>query len=68
MKCADDMKTFQAAVMADRVYDFLAGLDDTYDKVRSDILRSDKVPSIENLFFVVRREAQRQITMLRSGT
>ncbi|CAL2229676.1 unnamed protein product [Prunus armeniaca] len=22
MKCADDMKTFQAAVMADRVYDF----------------------------------------------
>ena len=33
MKCADDMKTFQAAVMAYRVYDFLAGLDDTYDKV-----------------------------------
>ncbi|CAL8167744.1 unnamed protein product [Prunus armeniaca] len=32
MKCVDDMKTFQAAVMADRVYDFLAGLDDTYDK------------------------------------
>ncbi|CAL8999649.1 unnamed protein product [Prunus brigantina] len=68
MKCADDMKTFQAAVMADRVYDFLAGLDDTYDKVRSDILRSDKVPSIENVFFMVRQEAQRQITMLGSST
>ena len=51
MKCANDMKTFQAAVMTDRVYDFLAGLDDTYDKVRSDILQSDKVPSIENVFF-----------------
>ncbi|CAL9018429.1 unnamed protein product [Prunus brigantina] len=68
MKCADDMKTFQAAVMADRVYDFLASLDDTYDKIRSDILRSDKVPSIENVFFMVYREAQRQITMLGSGT
>ncbi|CAL9019585.1 unnamed protein product [Prunus brigantina] len=44
MKCADDMKTFQAVVMEDRVYDFLASLDDTYDKVRSDILWSDKVP------------------------
>ncbi|KAI5328552.1 hypothetical protein L3X38_027949 [Prunus dulcis] len=44
MKCADDMKTFQAAVMADRVYDFLAGLNDTYNTARSDILRSDKVP------------------------
>ncbi|CAL8998461.1 unnamed protein product [Prunus brigantina] len=50
--------------MADRVYDFLAGLDKTYDKVRSDILRSDKVPSIENVFFM----AQHQITMLGSGT
>ncbi|CAL2259303.1 unnamed protein product [Prunus armeniaca] len=68
MKCVDDMKTFQAAVMADCVYDFLASLDDTYDKVRSDILRSDKVPSIENVFFMVRREAQRYITMLGSGT
>ncbi|CAL9017904.1 unnamed protein product, partial [Prunus brigantina] len=54
--------------MADRVYDFLVGLDDTYDKVRSDILWSDKVPSIENVFFMVRREAQRQITVLGSGT
>ncbi|KAL6275541.1 hypothetical protein ACE6H2_019142 [Prunus campanulata] len=68
MKCANDMKTFQAAVMANRVYDFLVGLDNTYDKIRSDILRSDKVPSIENVFFMVRGEAQRQITMLGSGT
>ncbi|KAI5313770.1 hypothetical protein L3X38_042946 [Prunus dulcis] len=67
MKCADDMKTFQAAVMADGVYDFLAGLDDTYDKVHSDILQSDKVPSMENVFFMVCRKAQRQITMLGSG-
>ncbi|CAL9022009.1 unnamed protein product, partial [Prunus brigantina] len=37
-------------------------------QVRSDILRSDKVPSIENVFFMVRREAQRQITVLGSGT
>ncbi|KAI5334818.1 hypothetical protein L3X38_024951 [Prunus dulcis] len=67
MKCADDMKTLQVAIMADHVYVFLAGLDDTHDKVHSDILRSTKVPSIKNVFFMVRREAQRQITMLGSG-
>lgn len=38
MKYADNLKTFQVAVMVDSVYDFLAGLDDTYDKVRNDIL------------------------------
>ncbi|CAL8164226.1 unnamed protein product [Prunus armeniaca] len=38
MKCAYDIKTFQAAAMVDHVYDILVGFDDTYDKVRSDIL------------------------------
>ncbi|CAL8161742.1 unnamed protein product [Prunus armeniaca] len=68
MKCTNDMKIFQANVMTDRVYDFLAGLDDTYDKVRSDILRSYKVPSIENVFFMISCKAQRQITMLGFST
>ncbi|CAL9024718.1 unnamed protein product [Prunus brigantina] len=63
-KIAEAIATF----MVDRVYDFLAGLDYTYDKVRSDILQSDKVPSIENVFFMVRRKAQCQITMLGSDT
>lgn len=30
---------------------FLAGLDDTHDKVCNDIIHSDKLPSIENAFF-----------------
>ncbi|KAI5344648.1 hypothetical protein L3X38_012525 [Prunus dulcis] len=47
---------------------FLARLDYTYNKVCSDILQSDKVPSIENVFFMVRLKAQRQITMLGSRT
>ncbi|KAI5348644.1 hypothetical protein L3X38_001531 [Prunus dulcis] len=34
MKCADDIKILQAAVMVNHAYEFLAGLDDTYDKVR----------------------------------
>ncbi|CAL9022061.1 unnamed protein product [Prunus brigantina] len=33
MKCVDDIKTFQATFMADLVYDILAGLDYTYDKI-----------------------------------
>lgn len=46
------------------MYAFLAGLDDIFDKVRSDILRTQPLPSVEEVFSVVRREAQRHTTMM----
>nr|XP_028959426.1 uncharacterized protein LOC114825186 [Malus domestica] len=59
MECAGDLKTLREEIQLDRVYAFLAGLDDIFDKVRSDILRSQPLPSVEEVFSIVRREAQR---------
>ncbi|KAM1760876.1 hypothetical protein ACFX12_003710 [Malus domestica] len=64
MECAVDLKTLQEEIQIDRVYAFLAGLDDIFDKVRSDILRTQPLPFVEEVFSVVRREAQRHVTMM----
>ncbi|CAN6700860.1 unnamed protein product [Malus baccata var. baccata] len=67
MECAIDLKTLQEEIQLDRVYAFLAGLDDIFDKVRSDILRTQPLPSVEEVFSIVRREAQRHATMMGSS-
>ncbi|KAB2625923.1 hypothetical protein D8674_017583 [Pyrus ussuriensis x Pyrus communis] len=64
MECVVDLKTLREERQIDRVYAFLAGLDDVFDKVRSDILRTQPLPSVEEVFSVVRREAQRHATMM----
>ncbi|KAM2367604.1 hypothetical protein ACFXTH_045259 [Malus domestica] len=66
MECAGNLKTLREEIQLDRVYAFLAGLDDIFDKVRSDILRSQPLPSVEEVFFIVRREVQRHATMMGS--
>ncbi|XP_070662298.1 uncharacterized protein [Malus domestica] len=67
IECALDLKTLREEVQLDRVYAFLAGLDDVFDKVRSDILRTPPLPSLEEVFSVVRREAQHHATMMRGS-
>jgi len=61
--CTADLRTRQEEIQKDRIYDFLAGLDEVFDLVRSDLLRTKSVPGIEECFNIVRREAQRQVTM-----
>lgn len=50
------------------MYAFLAVLDDIFDKVRSDILQTQPLPSVEYVFSIVRREAQRHATMMGGST
>jgi hypothetical protein len=64
MICAANLRTRQEEIQKDRIYDFLAGLDEVFDSIRSDLLRKKSVPSIEECFNTIRREAQRQVTML----
>ncbi|KAB5521558.1 hypothetical protein DKX38_025877 [Salix brachista] len=68
MTCAADLRTRQEEIQKDRIYDFLAGLDDVFDPIRSDLLRTKSVPSIEECFNTIRREAQRQVTMMGTKT
>ncbi|CAL2259010.1 unnamed protein product [Prunus armeniaca] len=67
MECARDLKTLRGEVQLDRVYACLAGLDDIFDKVRSDILRTQPLPFVEEVFSIVRREAQRHATLMGSS-
>ncbi|XP_070660431.1 uncharacterized protein [Malus domestica] len=64
MVCAADLRTHTEELSKDRVYDFLAGLDNGFDQVRSEILRIKPILGIEECFNLVRREAQRKTTML----
>ncbi|KAB2600003.1 hypothetical protein D8674_010274 [Pyrus ussuriensis x Pyrus communis] len=64
MECAHNLKTLQEEIQLDWVYAFLAGLDDIFDKVCSDVLRIQPLPSVEEVFFVVKCEAQRHATMM----
>ena len=50
MECALDLKTLREEVQLERVYAFLAGHHDIFDKVHSDILRTQHLPSIEEVF------------------
>lgn len=50
-----DIQHYNKIVQEDRVYTFLAGLDDTLDSIRSDVLRSVPFPMIEEAFAKVRR-------------
>ncbi|XP_070667601.1 uncharacterized protein [Malus domestica] len=64
MECAGDLKTLREEIQLDHVYAFLAGLDDIFDKVRKDILRSQPLPSVEEVYSIMRWEAQRHATMM----
>jgi hypothetical protein len=62
--CAQDIKIRQEEIMKDRIYDFLAGLDDVFDKVHSDFLQTKPLPGLDEAFGYIRRETQSQIIML----
>ena len=64
MECAIDLKTLREEIQLNNVYAFVAGLDDIFDKVRSDILRTQLLPSVDEVFYVVRHETQRYATMM----
>lgn len=64
MVCAADVESRMEDLHKDRVFDFLAGLDHEFDSVRSDILRKKPLPGLEECCNIIRREFQRQETML----
>ncbi|KAB5519000.1 hypothetical protein DKX38_023319 [Salix brachista] len=61
---ADVINTRMTEIGEDRVYLFLAGLDDVYDSIRGDILRTDPLPGPDVAFSTVRREELRRHTMM----
>lgn len=64
MKCDDDIQKYNSLLQEDRVYTFLDGLDDRLDKIRSDVLQTQPLPTVEQAYAQVRREDLRQSVMM----
>ncbi|MDD0148492.1 hypothetical protein PSY31_22665, partial [Shigella flexneri] len=47
MKYDEDIRLYALLVQEERIYAFLDGLDDHLDHIRSDILKTSPLPSVE---------------------
>ena len=65
MVCSDDITTHNKLIQQGRLYQFLQGLDDSFDKDRRDLLKEDPLPSVENAYATIRREVARRGIMNR---
>lgn len=63
MGCPADIEKLRKRTGEERVYVFLAGLDHNLDQVSARVLAASPMPSLEEAYAQVRREAQRQVTM-----
>ena len=63
MMCVVDIKKQRKRTVEDRVYVFLTSLDHNLDQVSGRVLATSPLPSLEETYSLVRREAQRQVTM-----
>lgn len=63
-KFPDDASQYKAIVDANRVFKFLAGLNEEFDEVRGRIVGRSPLPSINEAFSEVRREETRRGAML----
>ena len=59
MKCLDDITTFNQIKQEQRLYQFLAGIDEKLEVIIRDLLMQEKTPLVESAYAVVRREATR---------
>lgn len=60
MKDPEDVVVYNKSIERLRVHIFLAGLDETFDQVRGEILRRDTIPDLEECYSQIRREEARQ--------
>lgn len=66
MKCNEDAAILKSFIEKERVYDFLAGLNNEYDQVRIQILGKETMPALEETISLIRAEESRRNVMLES--
>ena len=60
MKHDDDITIFNSFIQRQRLYQFLAGINDTFYKERQDLLNQDPLPTVEKAYVTIRREINRR--------
>ncbi|GAV86514.1 UBN2_3 domain-containing protein [Cephalotus follicularis] len=59
-----ELVTFQKDIEKERVYDFLAGLNPDYDKVRVQVLCKDPFPTLEEAYNLIQHEERHRNSMM----
>ena len=60
MKCADDIILFNGFIHKQRLYQFLARINDTFDKERRNLLNQDPLPTLDVAYATISREISRR--------
>lgn len=53
---SEDITIFNTYIQKKRLYQLLAGINDSYDKERRDLLNQDLLPTVEMAYATIRRE------------
>ena len=61
--CNEDVVILTSMFERDRIVEFLAGLNPEYDQVRVHILSREKLPSLNEVFFIICSEEHRRILL-----
>ncbi|VFQ62771.1 unnamed protein product [Cuscuta campestris] len=67
MKCPEDMTIFTQIQQQNRLYQFLQAINNEFDAEKRDILKTEPLPSIEEAYAQIRREAARKGIMKEEG-
>ena len=60
MKCFEDIAQFNSFIQRQRLYQFLAGINENMDKERHDLLNQDPLPTIEMAYAMIHWELVRR--------
>ena len=63
MKDPEDITTYNCLVQRTRLYQFLAGINETLDKDRQNLLNRESLSSVEKAYSAIRREITRRDIM-----
>ena len=60
LKCSEDITVFNSFIQRQRLYQFLAGVNEDLDKERRDLLNQEPLPTLEMAYAMIRRELARR--------
>jgi hypothetical protein len=64
MQCSDDAVILKNYVERERIFEFLARLNIEFDQIRVQILGKESLPSLNEIFSVIRAEEGRRTVIL----
>ncbi|KAL2320148.1 hypothetical protein Fmac_029117 [Flemingia macrophylla] len=68
MRCTADTTTWTQFLERVRIFKFLSGLNSEFDPIRVQILGKEKLPTLSEVFHIVRGEETRRSVMLEGGS